>query len=246
MLFVPPPKAPVWTVALYGLLIGVGQFGLLFIAIQKGLPGRTCFARYSGAGVLHHFSRLGVLERRAAARAAPRRLRRLRRDGGHRLGTSGRREPWPFWAGDPGLTVLGFRQRAGEDGRQGRHVRFQAWSSLAAPLPLLLLSLAVDGPGALATLAHPSFSPIGSVLAVSYAGTVFGFGLWADCSRAIRPRPSLRSRMAPIVGMVAGSVVFGERMKAVELFGGVLGMAGLVLNILGDWLVRPRAAQSGD
>ncbi|MGD1036802.1 MAG: EamA family transporter [Roseiarcus sp.] len=36
--FVRPPKASAWIVALYGLLIGVGQFGLLFIAIGWGFP----------------------------------------------------------------------------------------------------------------------------------------------------------------------------------------------------------------
>jgi O-acetylserine/cysteine efflux transporter len=36
--FVKPPKARASTVALYGLVIGVGQFGVLFIAIHQGFP----------------------------------------------------------------------------------------------------------------------------------------------------------------------------------------------------------------
>ena len=36
--FVRPPKAPLGIVALYGLFIGVGQFGLLFVAIRQGFP----------------------------------------------------------------------------------------------------------------------------------------------------------------------------------------------------------------
>jgi O-acetylserine/cysteine efflux transporter len=36
--FLAPPKAAPWAVALYGLMIGVGQFGLLFIAIHQGFP----------------------------------------------------------------------------------------------------------------------------------------------------------------------------------------------------------------
>jgi drug/metabolite transporter (DMT)-like permease len=36
--FLAPPKAPAWAVALYGLMIGVGQFGLLFLAIHDGFP----------------------------------------------------------------------------------------------------------------------------------------------------------------------------------------------------------------
>jgi O-acetylserine/cysteine efflux transporter len=38
VVFIAPPKAPAWAVALYGLLIGAGQFGLLFIAIHDGFP----------------------------------------------------------------------------------------------------------------------------------------------------------------------------------------------------------------
>jgi O-acetylserine/cysteine efflux transporter len=36
--FVRPPKTSPWIVALYGLFIGVGQFGLLFLAIRQGFP----------------------------------------------------------------------------------------------------------------------------------------------------------------------------------------------------------------
>jgi O-acetylserine/cysteine efflux transporter len=38
VVFIAPPKVAAWPVALYGLLIGVGQFGLLFIAIHNGFP----------------------------------------------------------------------------------------------------------------------------------------------------------------------------------------------------------------
>ena len=38
------------------------------------------------------------------------------------------------------------------------------------------------------------------------------------------------------------SVTFGEPVSAVELFGAVLVMAGLALNVFGDWLLRRRTA----
>jgi O-acetylserine/cysteine efflux transporter len=53
------------------------------------------------------------------------------------------------------------------------------WSSLAAPAPLFVLSLAVEGKDGVAALALPSWQLIVSVLVISYAGTVFGFGVWA-------------------------------------------------------------------
>lgn len=240
--FLPPPKAPVWTVVLYGLLIGVGQFGLLFIAIQRGFPvglaslviqAQAFFTIFLAWAFLNEEPRrvqlLGALV--AFAGMAVIGSERL---AGASLG--------PF-----GLVILASlfwgsgNVLAKTVGRVDMFA-FTAWSSLAAPLPLLLLSLAVDGPGALAALGHPSLRLIGSVLAVSYAGTVFGFGLWARLlARYSAATVAPFALMVPIVGMVAGSVVFGERMKAVELLGGVLVMAGLALNILGDWLVRPRA-----
>ena len=97
---------------------------------------------------------------------------------------------------------------------------FTVWSSLAAPLPLILLSLAVDGPGPLIGLAHPSLKLVLSVLVVAYAGTVFGFGVWARLlmhysAATVAPFALL----VPVVGMVAGSVVFGEPLRPVELIG---------------------------
>jgi drug/metabolite transporter (DMT)-like permease len=71
---------------------------------------------------------------------------------------------------------------------------FTVWSSLIPPLPLFLLSLVVDGPEPLAALAHPSLKLIVSVLVLAYAGTVFGYGLWAGCFHTIRRRRSRPSR----------------------------------------------------
>jgi O-acetylserine/cysteine efflux transporter len=119
---------------------------------------------------------------------------------------------------------------------------FTIWSSLAAPLPLIFLSFAVDGPAPLAALTHPSLKLALSVLALSYAGTIFGYGLWARLlahysAATVAPFALL----VPVVGMVAGSVLFREPVRPVELFGGVLVMAGLALNVFGDWFVRRRA-----
>jgi O-acetylserine/cysteine efflux transporter len=115
------------------------------------------------------------------------------------------------------------------------------WSSLAAPAPLFVLSLAVEGKDGVAALALPSWKLIVSVLVISYAGTVFGFGVWArllahHSAATVAPFALL----VPVVGMIAGSILFGETLKPVELLGGGLVMAGLALNIFGDWAMRLR------
>ena len=40
--------------------------------------------------------------------------------------------------------------------------------------------------------------------------------------------------------MIAGALLFGEALSAVELAGGVLVMAGLALSVFGDWALRRR------
>ena len=117
---------------------------------------------------------------------------------------------------------------------------FTVWSSLAAPLPLLALSLVFDGTAPLVGLAHPTLRLAVSVLVIAYAGTVFGFGLWARLlahysAATVAPFALL----VPVVGMAAGVLIFGEPLRAVELFGALLVMAGLALNVFGDrWLRR--------
>jgi drug/metabolite transporter (DMT)-like permease len=118
------------------------------------------------------------------------------------------------------------------------------WSSLAAPPPLFALSLAVEGKDGLAALAHPNWKLIVSVLVISYAGTVFGFGVWArllahHSAASVAPF----SLLVPVVGIIAGSILFGETLEPVELLGGGLAMAGLALNIFGDWALRRAIAK---
>ena len=116
---------------------------------------------------------------------------------------------------------------------------FTVWSSLAAPLPLIALSLAVEGTGGVAALFHPGLKLVVSVLALSYGGTLFGYGLWArlmahHSAATVAPFALL----VPVVGMIAGALLFGETLSAAELVGGVLVMAGLALNVFGDWALR--------
>ena len=113
-------------------------------------------------------------------------------------------------------------------------------SSLAPPLPLIALSLVFDGPAPLIGLQHPTWRLAVSVAVIAYAGTVFGYGLWARLlahysAATVAPFALL----TPVVGMAAGVLIYGEPLSAVELIGALLVMAGLALNVFGDrWLRR--------
>ena len=241
--FVSPPKAPALTVALYGLLIGVGQFGLLFIAIHQGFPvGLASLVVQAQAFFTVALAWIFLRERpmRAQLIGAAVAIAGMVVIGSARLAGA---SFGPFLLVILASFFWGSGNVLAKTVGKVDMLAFTVWSSLAAPLPLILLSLAVDGPEPLIGLAHPSLKLVLSVLVVAYAGTVFGFGVWARLlmhysAATVAPFALL----VPVVGMVAGSVVFGEPLRPVELFGAVLVMAGLALNVFGDWLLRRRTA----
>jgi O-acetylserine/cysteine efflux transporter len=105
------------------------------------------------------------------------------------------------------------------------------WAGLVAPLPLLTLSLWLEGPRA-DFVAIQHLFPLGA-LAVAYvaiAATMFGFGTWTSLLKKY-PAPVVApfSLLVPVVGIVSAWIVLGERPALGELGGGVLVMLGLAL-----------------
>ena len=237
--FLAPPKAPAWAVALYGLLIGVGQFGLLFIAIHEGFPvGLSSLVIMAQVffTILLAWLILSERPRRAQIVGAAVGFVGIAVIGSERLAGASL-GPFlivilaaAFWAAG---NVL-----AKSVGKVDM-LAFTVWSSLAAPLPLTALSLAVEGTGGAAALANPGWKLVVSVLVLSYGGTLFGYGLWArlmahHSAATVAPFALL----VPVVGMIAAALLFGELLSALEVVGGALVMAGLALNVFGDWALR--------
>jgi O-acetylserine/cysteine efflux transporter len=242
VLFIQPPKATPWKVALYGLLLGVGQFGLLFIAIHQGFPvGLTSLVVQAQAffTAALAWALLGEWPRRTQVVGALIAFAGIAVIGSTRLAGA---SFWPFLLVVLASFFWGSANVLAKTVGKVDMLAFTVWSSLAAPLPLVLLSLWIDGPAPLVALAHPTWRLAASVLVVAYAGTVFGFGLWARLlahysAATVAPFALL----VPVVGMIAGWAVYAEPLSPVELAGGVLVMAGLALSVFGDWLLRRRA-----
>ena len=254
VIFVAPPKAPAWAVALYGLLIGAGQFGLLFIAMHQGFPvGLASLIIQAQAFFTILFARIFLGERPSRAQIigaalgfAGMAVIASERLAGASLG--------PFLLVVLAATFWGSGNVLAKSLGKLDMLAFVVWSSLAAPLPLFLLSLAIEGKGGLAALAHPSWRLIASVLMISYGGTLFGYGVWArllahHSAAAVAPFALL----VPIVGMIAGAVLFGETLTLIELLGGALVMGGLALTVFSDLALRrlpstkaSRAAYQGE
>jgi O-acetylserine/cysteine efflux transporter len=225
----------------YGLAIGVGQFGLLFIAIKLGMPvGLSSLAiqlqvfftiifafavfgeRPNGSQILAAvlaFSGVGVIamERLEGAAVLPLILTVLA-------------------AISWGLGNI-LSKKAGRIDMLGLIV----WSALVPPLPLLAASLIFEGAGAIpSAVAHLTWRGIGSLAFMSYVATTFGFSAWALLlSRYPAATVTPFALLIPVVGIVSGALLLGEHITAFEVAGGALVFVGLLINVFGPRLVAP-------
>jgi O-acetylserine/cysteine efflux transporter len=107
------------------------------------------------------------------------------------------------------------------------------WASLVAPLPLLGLSLAFEGPGEIGDALGAV--DIGGIAALAYIvgpSTLFGFAAWSGLLRryptaAVAPFTLL----VPVFGIAAAALTLGERPSAAELVGAAVVIAGLLYGL---------------
>lgn len=114
-----------------------------------------------------------------------------------------------------------------------------AWLSLIPPLPLLGISLIMEGPTALITAIHSvTWLTSGAVLYIAFISTVVGFAIWGHLLK-MYPAGTVApfALLVPIFGAGSSALVLGERFGAVRLIGMALIMAGLAIIAL-PWPVK--------
>jgi O-acetylserine/cysteine efflux transporter len=234
ILFIPRPKVKMADLAGYGLCIGVGQFGLLFLAIRNGMP----------AGLASLVIQTQAIFTMILAHALMGQQTRPRQVVGAMLALSGVALIGFLRGGSapvmPFLAVLAaamfwsagniFSIRAGRTNMLG----FIVWSSAFAPLPLLALSFLLEDHAAIfAALRHPTLAVWGGAAFLAYGATMVGFGLW---SHLLSRRPAAQvapfSLLVPVFGMASTAVVFGEKLGAGVVIGAAVVLAGLALAVL--------------
>ena len=237
--FVPRPDVP-WRVLFgYGFMIGVVQFGLLFFALSTGVPaGLSSLVIQAqvfftmGLSVLWLGERIGPAQLAGAALA----MGGLIIIGWAKV-SSGLGLGFAMVLGAALAWALGniIAKRAGRVDLLG----FIAWSSLAAPIPLALLSLAFEGHTALfEPLLHPTLAAWASILTLAYGATVFGFGMWSKL--LVRYGAAVVAPFAlliPVAGMASTALVFGERLTKAQAVGALLVILGLTFTVLGPKLI---------
>ncbi|GMA20572.1 membrane protein [Arsenicicoccus piscis] len=250
MLLVQRPQVPTRWLVGYGLGFGVLQFAFLYTGMAAGLPAGVAslvlqasgpFTLVLGALLLHESVHprqwLGVavaavgmimvgLSRAGAAQLLPYVL--------VLLGALG-------WA----LGNLSSRLAAPPN-----PLHLTLWMSVVVPVPMLLLSLAVEGPAAITHSLATSLSPaaIPAWLGLAYTvllGTVAGSGIWTWLL-ARHPAGVVApfSMLVPVVGIATAALALGEIPTPLELVGGVVVITGVLVGASRGRLPRVGRAPS--
>lgn len=233
LLFIRRPATPWWRLAAFGVLLGAGQFGLLFLAMKADIsPGLASlvvqaqvFFTIALAGQRLKVAQFGALALAVAG-----------------MGWIG----WQAHQGGAGVSPAGVglvlaaafcwalanavARGAGKVDALG----FMVWSSLFAVPPLVLLSIAFDGgPAAVQDALAAAGTTAWAVVAWQAIGnTLFGYGAW-NWLLARHPPATVTpaALLVPVFGMGASAIAFGEALPMWKLGAAGLVMAGLALNL---------------
>ena len=256
LLFIRPPKLHWRWLVLYGLAQGVGQFGLLFLALQVGMTAALASVLVQTQvffTALLGFALLG--ERPSRALLGGLLLAALG------LGCFGVNYLQPeLTTSAGGTTAVGFVlclaaaamwatanivvRRAQRESPGFAVLPFMVWSSLVPILPFVALSLAVDAP---ASRWQWITAPWSSWLAVAYLGwmaTILAYALWTGLlKRHAVNRVAPFSLGVPLIGVATGMLVQGDVITAWQWAGIALVVAALACVLFGErWLHVKRVA----
>lgn len=229
-------KPPVpWTqLILYGLLIGVGQFGLLFIAMDGQItPGLASLVVQMQVFITIALSvwltgeRLKVTQIAALLLAA----------GG--IGVIAL-----HIEGDTtilGLLLVLFAAASWAAGnmvarREGDAdmLGYIVWSSLAPAPVLLILALIAEGPNAvIAGIANAGIGAWAAIAWQAVGNTLFGYGVWATLL-ARYPAATIApfALLVPIFGIGTSVILLGEPLPFWKLAASAMVIAGLAVGLI--------------
>ncbi|MFY7837480.1 MAG: EamA family transporter [Novosphingobium sp.] len=248
ILFLPRPKVSWGNLAAYGLLIGAGQFGLLFTAMRASItPGIASLILQMQVFFTIGLSMWLTGERMAKVQVIALVLASvgLATILAH---TDGSATPLGLalcvtaafsWGcgnivarnavrADPALNMLAY----------------DVWSAIFAVPPLLAFALVLEGPQAmLAGIAAANGATWSAVAWQSVGNTMFGYAAWGWLlGRHPAAQVAPMALMVPIFGLATSALALGEPVQGWKIAAFALVMSGLALGML--WpIVKERLAR---
>jgi len=243
--FLKRPAVPWSRLAAYGLLIGAGQFGLLFIAIKSFIsPGIASL-------IMQSQSFFTILLAAAITREKVQPFQLV----GFVLAGLG--IAVILWHTDGATTPLGValcllaalcwssgnivvRSTPGID-----MLAYVVWTSLFAVPPLFALSWLIEGWPAIAHgVANAPVTAWAAAVWQALGNVMFGFAVWGWLlSRYAAATIAPTTLLVPVFGMAAAALWLGESLPLWKFVAGGLVLCGLCINILWPRFAAIRAAR---
>jgi O-acetylserine/cysteine efflux transporter len=248
LLFVRPPKNLSWgLLAAYGLVQGVGQFGLLFTGMKLGMPaGMASVVLQTQAFItmLMAAALLGEKPQRwqwiglTVAIAGLVLIGAAHGDGAADMSLAGfvlTVGAAAMWAGSNLLTRVAATQGPYEP------VSFIVWTSLFPIVPLLLLSWWIYGAAQMQQqLQGLGWRDAAVVAYLALLSTLLGYGLWTRLlQRYAASTVAPLSLLVPVIGLLSAMLLLGELPTGLQWLGTAGVLLGMVVNQFGGrWLKR--------
>jgi O-acetylserine/cysteine efflux transporter len=232
--FVGRPGVPWRWVIGVGAFIGAGQFGLLFVSMNEGMPAGLASLVVQlqavftiGLAVLFLGERPRAIQLAGAAVSL----------GGIAIIAAGRSEAVPLLAIAlciGGAACWGAGNICTRQAQAPNPFALIVWSSLIPPIPLLTLSLIFEGASAdRDALAHASLGGVAALLYVVVLSTAFGYGVWTWLMRH-HPASLVApfTLLVPVFGIAAAWIALAEVPTGAEVAGAAVVLAGLALTTI--------------
>lgn len=244
--FLKRPAVPLWNLAAYGLLIGAGQFGVLYIAMTQWIsPGLASLVVQTQAFFTIGFAMLLTGERVKRFQLV---ALALAAAGLAWLMTHSNADARPL--GIALVLVAALSWAAGNTvARTAGPVNMLAyvvWSSIFAAPPLMILAVTVEGwPAVSGAIAKADAGAWAAVLWQSVGNTIFGYSAWSWLlARYPTATVAPLSLLVPVFGMGASAILLAEPLTPAKLTAAGLVLGGLALNTLWPAWTRRTAAQA--
>ncbi|MEU0223807.1 EamA family transporter [Streptomyces sp. NPDC006284] len=228
-----PKVAWKWIVAV-GLVLGVAKFGLVFQGMDAGMPAGLSSLVLQIQAVFTAVIAAAVLGERPTGVRALGMVVAVAGIGVAAVdeGASGPLGAFLMVVGAAaawGLSNVLTRRASPPDA-----LNFMVWVSTVPVLPLLALSLLVEGPSRdLAALRGLDWQGAGTILFVAWISTVFGFGAWGWLLHR-HPASTVApfSLLVPVFGMSSAAVFLGESVTPLRWCAAALLVGGVALTTL--------------
>ncbi|MCW2798928.1 MAG: EamA family transporter [Aeromicrobium sp.] len=227
--FVPRPQADWRAVVAVGAFMSLGQFSLLYLSLNLGMPAGIASLVLQAQVILTIVIATVVLRERPTRRQVV----------GAVIGTAGLVTVVAAHGASaplmPMIVMLGAALAWAIGNVISRHAGIASgfslvvWSALVVPLPALAMSLLVDGGDEVGrALTHLSVSAIASTAFTVICSSLLGYGIWNSLlarypAGAVMPFVLL----VPVVGIITAWLVQGEVPSVLEVLGGTVMLAGV-------------------